>query len=264
MPNEDKHSPPNIGEGEEVDKSQDLLGLGEDIDRNSQEQGSDTTGKEALDQLLKEKGISDEQALVETFRNYEKEITKLKQDVKRMSMGPLPEQTQYPPPIMPPKEDGTVDFQDIVPEDPSEIMYDKEKFLGFLGNLKKNFDKAVETKIREKEKAEAYAEVNSYRQRNPEKYNKLRGLAHELSYHYPRANVEQLFELAEEEYKKRLGVLREDMGLSDSQLKTLNARATQRGQIGGRDSSPLGGTDSEESRKKKIVQEILSAGRLDD
>jgi len=277
---DNKHVPPDIGEGRDVDDDPQLiLGAGRDVNADA---GGDPTddadGFEGYSPKLKEtlvkRGFKSVDELVDSYLEQESKATKLREDVDRLSF--------QPPPVMPSPEqvfpeDRTGDDLEGVtfPDDPGDVLLDREKGRKFLQDAALAISRNVEGRLEKKnrvEKARAmYAETVKYIQKDPQKFEQLRPTMVQLAQRYPNASIKELYGEAErmqsDSLKAQADALRKEVfgDIPPERIQALLSKANPAHIAGGGTSGGTGQDlhlSEQQKIEKEIKQRILDAGKM--
>lgn len=153
-----------------------------------------------LQSFMQKKGISDIGKLVDQMADLESKNTKLSQDVQRLSAAtaaPAGEpggfSTARALPRIPVKD------EDIpLPENLIELVTDRNKLQTLLKSVRQAARDEYEQGRQVDDYATAKAQVDRKQAENPERFDELRPTMLELTVKYPKANIDQLWTMAEE------------------------------------------------------------------
>lgn len=282
-----KKEPPDIGKGSEVEAGSETpeIGKGEELVPEdefddtivSPDIGEGTGGPLSAEtqEYLKNKGFKGTDDLVKSHEGLEKRQTEVARDnrLNRLTGAfNIPPQTQERPA-------GAVTRKKIeIPDDPSELLYDKEKFKTFLDSygaeVKASTLEEVDAHLGKQEEQRILAEYNDVLSKDPEKFEKLRPTMFNLSKRFPNASMKDLYDEADAVYaeqKKRASseLLTDAFGpdVDQDKLKTLVSKmkpaAISTGSGGGQEIAVTALSGGRE-RAKKIKEEILGATKITD
>jgi hypothetical protein len=252
------------------------MGAGDDLDDELDEVGEGVSGPDMgvpgvspdLEALLREKGLKSPADLTNFVKNLEKRNTELGQEVRTMRVA-----TMFPPPSAGPAPARTERKTLQIPEDPSELFTDRDKFKTFIGQAdevsRANARADFEEENAKREYARLYQQAVVKATENPEEFERLRqrmvrlsqtpGWANEgLDRIYSKAKEEEL-----EDKKRQLEEIKSSL-FGDVDLDQLRAvlGKTRTGQIstaGGAGSPRMGLPASREEAEKDIRDRILGA-----
>lgn len=287
MADDKKKEPPEIGKGSKIDDGSKPpeIGKGEELVPEDEfdetivppDTGEGTGGPLSAEtqEYLKSKGFKDPDDLVKSHESLEKRQTELARDnrLNRLTGAFIPQAQAETRPA------GSLTREKIeIPEDPSELLYDKEKFTTFLDKYgaeveARTLDK-VNVRLGNQEEQRILAEYNSVLQKDPEKFERLRPTMFQLTKRYPNASMQDLYDEADGIYegqkKKASDELLEDAfgpDVDKDKLKTLVSKmkpaAISTGSGGGQEIAVTALSGGRE-RANKIKEEILSADKLTD
>lgn len=282
-----KKEPPEIGKGSEIKTGSETpeIGKGEELVPEDEfdetivppETGEGTGGPLSTEtqEYLKSKGFKSADDLVKSHESLEKRQTETARDNRLNRLAGafnVPPQTQERPA-------GSLTREKIeIPEDPSELLYDKEKFKSFLDKYgaeveARTLDK-VDAHLGKQEEQRILTDYNSLLSKDPDKFERLRPTMFNLSKRFPNASMQDLFDEADNLYagqKKKASdeLLTDAFGpdVDKDKLKTLVSKmkpaAISAGPGGGQEIAVTALSGGRE-RAKKIKEEILAADKLTD
>lgn len=270
----DGNGNPATGDAGQVDPDPQVGGQAADQQSGSAGGGSPSEGTEdasvkKLHDFMKKKGITDVGELVNLAERQEKDNTFLRQDVQRLT-----EANRYAPqPAAQPAAQPEGDIEIELPENPMELVMNKDKLKGFVTNLRSTLKKELRAEIvresSDNQKREMQLQVQEKMQEDPAKFRKLRPIMISLSQEAPGANIHQLYSMAEKEYeaqrKARLDEFKEDLGIETDvdleQLKKIAGRVRPNaGAVSAGTGSQVNvGAQSQED--KQLIDAIMNADK---
>lgn len=263
---------PDIGKGEELDESQDEFD--ETIVPPEPEEGTGGPLSAETQEYLKGKGFKSADELVKSHESLEKKQTDLTRDARLNRLG-----GPYVPAPAVERPAGSLTREKIeIPDDPSELLYDKEKFKTFLDNYGNQVEartlEKVDAHLGQQEEQRILAEYNSLLSEDPDKFEKLRPMMFQLSKRYPNAAMQDLYAEADVHYQKQKKeasseLLKDVFGpdVDASKIKTLVSKmkpATISSSSGGGQEIPVTVSSTVRERAKTVKEEILGATKLTD
>jgi len=252
--------PPEMGAGAEVD-----------VDQDDEVEAGGVPDKgvgDSLEAFFQEKGLKNPEDLVNFVKNLERKNTELGNENRTLRVT-----TMFPQPAMVQPRARTQRRALEVPEDPSEIFTDREKFTKYMGQAldvaTTNARADIEEETDKQEYARLYQEAVVKANENPDEFARLQPKMLELSKTpaYAKANLDTLYERAkteEVESRKRLvNELRQDLFGGDvdvNQLRAVLGKA-RTGQIStaGGAGAKLGAPATKEEMEEDIRKRILGA-----
>lgn len=282
-----KKDPPDIGKGSEVEAGSETpeIGKGEELESLdefdetivSPDIGEGTGGPLSAEtqEYLKNKGFKSADDLVKSHEGLEKRQTEVARDnrLNRLTGAfNIPPQTQERPA-------GTLAREEVeIPEDPSELLYDKDKFKNFIDKYGRHVEaktlERVDQHLSRQEEQRILTEYNEVLSKDPEKFERLRPTMFQLTKRYPNASMQDLYDEADTLYanqKKKASdeLLTDTFGpdVDKDKLKTLVSKmkpaAISTGSGGGQEIAVTALSGGRE-RAKKIKEDILGATKLTD
>lgn len=282
-----KKEPPEIGKGSEIAAGSETpeIGKGEELVPEDEfdetvvppDIGEGTAGSLSTEtqEYLKSKGFKDADDLVKSHEGLEKRQTELARDnrLNRLTGAfNVPASTEVRP-------EGSLTREKIeIPDDPSELLYDKEKFTKFLDKYGAEVEARTLTKVDahlgKQEENRILAEYNSVLSKDPEKFEKLRPTMFNLTKRYPNASMQDLYDEADsiftdQKEKASDEFLKDTFGqdVDKDKLKTIASKirpaAISAGSGGGQEIAVTALSGAQE-RAKKVKEEILGATKLTD
>lgn len=289
MAEEKKKGSPDIGKGSEIEEGSTSpdIGKGESLDEFDETLAPPETGQGAggalsteTQEYLKRKGFKSADELVKSHASLEKKQTESAREARLNRLSGLGVPVVQTGDVRPA---GTVSREREkieIPDDPSELLYDKEKFTSFLDRYGKEVEQRtldkVEAHLGKQEEQKIVADYNELLRKDPEKFEKLRPTMFQLSKRYPDATLHDIYDEAEaifEEEKKKASdeLLRDTFGpdVDRDKLKTLVAKAKPAqisvGAGGGQEITEIVTPTSDvRARARKIKEDILGADKLTD
>ncbi len=248
---------------------------GAQVSQTSDEDASVTKLKE----FMAKKGWNDLSQVVDWASELESKHTKLVQDLERLK-AVSPGQTSgwapqglpvTPPGVVTPPPSPAQPVGAAIPEDPLEILTDRDKLGQFVQGLRESIKQELFGQLEQAEYAKTYQtlyqKVQQKAQENPQRFNELRPVMLELSYQMPSADFDQLWAQAEqvvegrkkavlEELKKELGL----SGVDGEKLKGFLSRVRTTPVTSGSGNVQM--TSQEEKDKLELLKAIANADRF--
>jgi len=217
-------------------------------------------------EVARKKGFKSAADIVEALKSLEQQNTKLSQELRvsklqatlpasRPMAGPEPQPARRSP----------------RPTDPYELVQSPEKFNKFLDEYDAAVEERVVNRIRkeenDKEYDKAYRQANALMAKDPEKFEKLRPIMHQLSLQDPNANLEELYAKAETKRKEDIEELRKEVfgDIDPDRLKVIAAKAKPAnisGASGGGQQATAG--TGNKTAEQLIKEAILGSDKLSD
>jgi hypothetical protein len=258
---DDQPEIPNMGEG--VDLEAGDVGAGEGPAPVTEP--LDLSQIPELREVAMKRGFKSAADIVKTLEGLEQQNTKLSQELRVSKL-----QATLPPPRRAGSFEAPVQPAAAV-EDPYELVQDKNKFNAFMQTTGKQWREELKKEIRQeeadKEYDKAYRQANALMAKDPEKFEKLRPIMHQLSLQDPNANLEELYARAETKRKEDIEELRKEVlgDIDPNSLKIIAAHAKPAGisSASGGGQQATGGTEGK-TAAQIIKEQILLSDRLSD
>ena len=254
---DDTEQIPDMGEGEEISTEEgETEKPAEAPDTGEAEEG---VVSPKLQEIMKKKGWKNLDDFAKAYESSEKKRTELERDRRVSSF--LPD--EIPPR---PKVEREKKPYPKLEKDPMDMT--KEEYERFRAEEREAFKSEMQNMYLDAEADKAYQQ--EYRQamkrinKDPEKFNRLKPIMNDLRHRYPKANFDDLYDMAAEEEQgvteKRKEIIRNDLGLSQQDiddLKALRDKARPATISGGSTGVGGAGRMTPEQREKKIKDDIF-------
>lgn len=267
----DNENLPDMEDGGEV---------GEDTSSSApdMESGDDEDVK-ALRDVMVQKGFNDVRQLLDWAKKLEKSNTELSQRAQRL--GSIPGfSPQFPNIPMPgqapqvPQVGGDKRWLKL-PDNPVEILQDKETFARFLSQFEESVQEKLIREYEQREWNKKYAEmgrrINEIKNREPDEFEKLRPIMLEITNANPYIDdVDYVYNQAKKVYEDRkrsqVSELKRELGLNDVPLDRLKAviSRVRPAPISSGDGGNPSITTQRAEENKEFFQKILNAKRLEE
>lgn len=176
-----------------------------------------------LQAFMVKKGIKDIGALVDLTADLESKNTKLSQDVQRLSA--IPNLTGGAPAARPPIQAGSDEIE--LPDNPIELVTDKSKLKAFVQAIRKAARDEYERGKQADDDLSVRQKVAQKMAENPERFQELRPIMYELSLQFPKADIDQIYSMAEkreaDKEKALIDKVRANLGLDKTDTDKLRA-----------------------------------------
>jgi hypothetical protein len=203
------------------------------------------------------KGYKSAADIVEDLKRLEQQNTKLSQELRVANL-----RTTLPPPRpMSSLQPSSQPMPSV--EDPYELVQDKTKFNTFMQATGKQWKEQLRQEIRQeeadKEYAKAYNKAQALIAKDPEKFERLRPIMHQMSLAEPNADLDDLYARAEARRKEDIEEFRKEAfgDIDLDRLKVVAAKAKPAGisgaSGGGQQAGGTGGKTSEQIIKEAIL-----------
>jgi hypothetical protein len=217
----------------------------------------DLTKFPELHDVAVKKGYKTAADIVEDLKRLEQQNTKLSQELRVANL-----RATLPPPR--PVGSPQAPFQPPVSvEDPYELVQDKVKFNAFMQTTRKQIKDEVKQEIRQeetdKEYNKAYNKAQALIAKDPEKFERLRPIMHQMSLAEPNADLDDLYARAEVKRQADIDELRKEVlgDIDPDRLKVLAAKARPASisgaSGGGQHTGGTGGKTPEQIIKEAIL-----------
>jgi len=216
----------------------------------------DLTTIPELREVAVRKGYKSAAEIVEDLKRLEQQNTKLSQELRVANM-----RATLPPPR--PMAGPEPTRRSPRPTDPYELVQDPAKFNKFLDE----YDAAIEERVynrvhkesTDKEYDMAYRKAQALIAKDPEKFERLRPIMHQMSLSEPNADLDDLYARAETKRKEDIEELRKEAfgDIDMDRLKVIAAKAKPAGisgaSGGGQQAAGTGGKTPEQIIKEAIL-----------
>ena len=220
-----------------------------------------TTIPELRDVAVK-KGYKSAADIVKALEGLEQQNTRLSQELrvsKLQATLPPPRAAGSPQPSFQPP---------VSVEDPYELVQDKVKFNAFMQTTRKQIKEEVKQEIRQestdKEYDMAYRKAQALIAKDPEKFERLRPIMHQMSLSEPNADLDDLYARAEIKRQADIVEIRKEAfgDIDMDRLKVIAAKAKPAGISGASGGGQRAAGTGSKTAEQLIKEAILGSDKL--
>jgi len=220
-----------------------------------------TTIPELHDVAVK-KGYKSAADIVNALEGLEQQNTRLSQELrvsKLQATLPPPRAAGSPQPSFQPP---------VSVEDPYELVQDKVKFNAFMQTTRKQIKEEVKQEIRQestdKEYDMAYRKAQALIAKDPEKFERLRPIMHQMSLSEPNADLDDLYARAEIKRQADIAEIRKEAfgDIDMDRLKVIAAKAKPAGISGASGGGQRAAGTGSKTAEQLIKEAILGSDKL--
>lgn len=244
------------------------MGAGVDLEGEPGEAGQapdteplDLTKIPELHDVAVKKGYKTAADIVDDLKRLEQQNTKLSQELRVANM-----RATLPPPR--PMGGPEPTRRSPRPTDPYELVQDPAKFNKFLDE----YDAAIEERVynrvhkeaTDKEYDAAYRKAQALIAKDPEKFERLRPIMHQMSLSEPNADLDDLYARAEVKRQADIQELRKEVlgDIDPDRLKVIAAKARPAGISGASGGGQQTGATGGKTPEQIIKEAILGSDKL--
>lgn len=222
----------------------------------------DLTKIPELHDVAVKKGYKSAADIVEDLKRLEQQNTKLSQELRVANL-----RATLPPPR--PMGSPQAPFQPPVSvEDPYELVQDKVKFNSFMQTTRKQIKDEVKQEIRQEatdmEYNKAYNKAQALIAKDPEKFERLRPIMHQMSLSEPNADLDDLYARAEVKRQADIEEIRKEAfgDIDLDRLKVIAAKARPAGISGASGGGQQTGATGGKTPDQIVKEAILGSNKL--